>query len=100
MALVIILILIYVAIFVAIVWAYVRIIQRSGYSGWWVLMALVPIGNIVMLMLFAFKEWPIQRELAQWRAWGAAQHHAQAGHGGQSYPSAYGRPGDYPGSLG
>jgi len=44
-------------------WCYVRVIRRSGYSGWWVLMALVPIGNLVMLGFFAFKKWPIQREL-------------------------------------
>ena len=26
---------------------------------------LVPIANIVMLLVFAYKEWPIQRELAR-----------------------------------
>jgi hypothetical protein len=36
-------------------WLYARIIRRAGYSGWWVLMALVPIGNIIMLCFFAFK---------------------------------------------
>jgi membrane protein YqaA with SNARE-associated domain len=25
----------------------VRLIRRAGYSGWWVLMAIVPIGNLI-----------------------------------------------------
>lgn len=49
------------------IWAAVRIIRRSGYSGWWILTALVPILNIVMYLLFAFKKTPAQRELEQWR---------------------------------
>lgn len=57
------LILLYVVLLVFFVWCYVRIIRRAGYSGWWILMALVPIGNLIMLGFFAFKEWPIQREL-------------------------------------
>jgi uncharacterized membrane protein YhaH (DUF805 family) len=52
-------------------WLYVRIIRRAGYSGWWVLMALVPIGNLVMLCLFAFKEWPVHRELNYLRGYAA-----------------------------
>ena len=57
------LVVFYVALLVFLVWCYVRIVRRTGYSGWWVLMALVPIGNLVMLGFFAFKEWPIQQEL-------------------------------------
>ena len=53
-------------------WMYVRIIRKAGYSGWWVLMALVPIGNLVMLGFFAFKEWPIRRELEYLRGYAAA----------------------------
>lgn len=60
----------YVALIVFFGWMYVRIIRKAGYSGWWVLMALVPIGNIIMLGFFAFKEWPIRRELEYLR------HHA------------------------
>lgn len=46
-------------LFVALVWAYVRIIQKAGYSGWNVLWVLVPIVNIIMIFYFAFAEWPI-----------------------------------------
>jgi hypothetical protein len=58
-----ILIALYVALIVFVVWCYVRVIRRTGYSGWWILMSLVPIGNLTMLGFFAFKEWPIRREL-------------------------------------
>ena len=53
------------------IWAAVRIIRRSGYSGWWMLTALVPVLNIVMYLLFAFKKTPAQRELEQWRMQGS-----------------------------
>lgn len=57
------------AIWVIFLIAYVKIISRAGYSGWWVLVMFVPIVNVVMLLIFAFKEWPIQRELAELRGW-------------------------------
>jgi MFS family permease len=85
-------------------WLYVRIIRRAGYSGWWVLMALVPIGNIIMLCLFAFKEWPIHRELDYLRrhasmtglpGYGSPPQQYGYGLGGQ--PPGYGGPGPQPG---
>ncbi|MCB7134961.1 DUF805 domain-containing protein [Cellulosimicrobium marinum] len=42
--------------------AYVRIIQKAGYSGWWILIALVPVVNVVMFLVFAFSRWPVLRE--------------------------------------
>lgn len=62
------LVLIYVAVLVVVILAYVRIVTKAGYSGWWVLIALVPIANVVMFLIFAFSEWPIQRELASLRS--------------------------------
>ena len=53
-----------IAAFVA---AFVVIIRKAGYSGWWMLIAIVPPVNIVMLLVFAFRQWPIQRELARLR---------------------------------
>ncbi len=58
-----------VVIWIVFVIAYIKIITKAGYSGWWVLILLVPIANIVMLLVFAYKEWPIQRELAELRGW-------------------------------
>jgi hypothetical protein len=36
----------------------VKILQKAGYSGWWVLLWFVPVGNIVALWIFAFADWP------------------------------------------
>jgi uncharacterized membrane protein YhaH (DUF805 family) len=43
---------------VVIIWLPVRILNKAGYSGWWVLLALIPVVNIVALWLFAFADWP------------------------------------------
>ena len=62
-------IIIGIAFWLVFVIAYIKIISRAGYSGWWVLIVIVPIANIVMLLIFAYKEWPIQRELRELRGW-------------------------------
>jgi uncharacterized membrane protein YhaH (DUF805 family) len=36
----------------------VRILNRAGYSGWWSLLAMVPIGNIIGLWQFSKAPWP------------------------------------------
>lgn len=36
----------------------VKIVQKAGYSGWWILLAIVPLANLVMLWVFAFSDWP------------------------------------------
>lgn len=43
---------------VVVIFPYVRIIQRTGHSGWWVLAGLIPVLNVVMLWAFAFARWP------------------------------------------
>jgi uncharacterized membrane protein YhaH (DUF805 family) len=50
---------------IAIVWlnvafwtAIVRILNRAGYSGWWSLLTLVPVVNIVALSRFSKATWP------------------------------------------
>jgi hypothetical protein len=37
---------------------FVRIVQRTGYSGWWFLLWFVPVANILALWYFAFGPWP------------------------------------------
>lgn len=59
-----------VGAYVLVLVAYVRIIQKAGYSGWWVLVGLVPVLNVVMFFVFAFARWPVLRELDAWRARG------------------------------
>jgi hypothetical protein len=50
------------AVFVA---GTVQIVRRAGYSGWFALLALAPIVNILAFLLFAFREWPVQSELRE-----------------------------------
>lgn len=69
-----------IAIFVIMLIAYTNVINRAGYSRWWVLIMLVPIANIVMLLVFCFKEWPVQRELRDLRS------RIGGGYGQQAYP--------------
>ena len=83
------LVLVYVAVIGLSIWATVRIIQKAGYSGWWALMGFVPIANIVMVFLFAFKEWPVRQELAYLRGYAAAT--GLPGYAPQA-PYPYGRP--------
>jgi hypothetical protein len=51
-------ILIYVAIIVVPCW---RIVSKAGYPGALSLLALVPLVNIILLWVFAFVRWPIER---------------------------------------
>jgi hypothetical protein len=76
-----------IAVWVVFLIAYVKIISRAGYSGWWVLIIFVPVVNIVMLLVFAFKEWPIQRELRELRGWAnqIQRGNPQQGYGQQGY---------------
>lgn len=57
----------YIAIFVFFIYVYWRIFAKAGYSGARSLWLLVPIANIIIIIMFAFAEWPIQRELNQLR---------------------------------
>jgi uncharacterized membrane protein YhaH (DUF805 family) len=36
----------------------VKILSRAGYSGWWCLLALIPIVNVIGLWVFANARWP------------------------------------------
>lgn len=40
-----------------------RIASKAGYAGALSLLMLVPLVNLVIVILFAFTEWPIEREL-------------------------------------
>ena len=54
-------ILFFVAIYVVPVW---RIVSKAGFPGVLSFLALVPVLNIVMLWVFAFVKWPVEREAA------------------------------------
>jgi uncharacterized membrane protein YhaH (DUF805 family) len=36
-----------------------KILSKAGFSGWWSLLAVIPIVNVICLWLFAFIRWPI-----------------------------------------
>ena len=40
---------------------YWKIWQRTGHSGAWALLMLVPLANLISLWVLAFKEWPAMR---------------------------------------
>lgn len=40
-----------------------RIIGKMGYSPWLVLLFLIPLAGPIMMIYFAFVEWPIQKKL-------------------------------------
>jgi len=41
-----------------------RIVSKAGFSGAFSLLALVPLVNIVMLWVFAFVRWPVEKDAA------------------------------------
>lgn len=49
---------IYLVVLVLMAVAWVKILTKAGYSGWWVLIAVVPLVNIIMFLVFAFSDWP------------------------------------------
>ena len=46
---------------------YWRIFSKAGYNGARSLLMLIPIVNLIIVIMFAFSEWPVQRELKQLR---------------------------------
>jgi uncharacterized membrane protein YhaH (DUF805 family) len=57
-----------VTVFVIILWW--RIFSRAGYSGALSLLILIPgVGALIMLLILAFGEWPVRRELDHLREW-------------------------------
>jgi len=39
-----------------------RIVSKAGYNGALSLLMLIPLVNIVMYAIFAFSEWPVQKQ--------------------------------------
>ena len=78
-------VIVYLAFLAGLIVATAKIISKAGYSMWFVLLAFVPIVNIVMFLVFAFSDWPVDQELRRYR---------QGGYGG---PGPGGFPPPYPG---
>ena len=85
--------LVYFVVLIFVIVCYVKIIARAGYSGWWVLILIVPVANIIFIGVFAFKKWPLQERLE------AAERSLYGQGGGGSAPLGAGggpAPGWYP----
>lgn len=39
-----------------------RILKKAGYSPWLALLHVVPIGSLILNIILAFSEWPLERE--------------------------------------
>jgi Protein of unknown function (DUF2510) len=59
---------VYLAVAVVSIVAAVKVVTKAGYSGWWVLIAFVPLVGFVMTLVFAFSTWPVLREVESLRA--------------------------------
>ena len=49
------------------IYLYWKIAEKAGYNGAWSLLTLVPLGHIVLLILFAVSDWPIEAEVRRLR---------------------------------
>jgi energy-coupling factor transporter transmembrane protein EcfT len=56
-------VLFYLVILVVCLIGTAKVISKAGYSGWFVLVSFVPLLNLVMFLVFAFSQWPIERRL-------------------------------------
>ncbi len=41
---------------------YVPIAKKAGYSAWWGLAMALPFLNIIIIWVFAFSKWPIEKD--------------------------------------
>lgn len=38
-----------------------RILNKAGFSGWYSLLSLIPVINVICLWVFAFVDWPVEK---------------------------------------
>ncbi|WP_339133268.1 MAG: hypothetical protein WGN25_12310 [Candidatus Electrothrix sp. GW3-4] len=43
------------------VWLLSKILDKAGFSGWFSLLGIIPIVNIIALWVFAFISWPAEQ---------------------------------------
>jgi uncharacterized membrane protein YhaH (DUF805 family) len=48
-----------VPILVLYIWMSFRVFRKAGRNGWWSILLLVPVLNIVVVWVFAFVRWPV-----------------------------------------
>ena len=83
----------YVALLAFGVYCYVRVARKAGYPAWYAALVFVPVVNLVVMLMFVFKEWPVEAELRMLRAgggYGGYPQHPGFAAPAAAYPSAYG----------
>ena len=43
------------------VWLFSKILNKAGFSGWFSLLGIIPIVNLIALWVFAFIPWPAEQ---------------------------------------
>jgi len=89
-------VVLYVVLLVFGVYLYCRVARKAGYSPWAGLLLLVPVANVVVMLMFAFSEWPIERELKTLRA---QLQQSDAGHARFGAAPSFGSTADLPGQT-
>jgi uncharacterized membrane protein YhaH (DUF805 family) len=69
---------VYLAILVVGFFAMIQVVTKAGYSGWWVLITLIPVVGGLSVIFFAFSTWPVTKEVQMLRS----QLAGQRGYGG------------------
>lgn len=79
----------WIAVTIFYIYIIYRIVAKAGFSGWWALTTLVPLLNIIMPIVFAFKPWPAVEGAA-------AQRSLPSGSGGSEFQAPPPPPGRTP----
>lgn len=54
-----------IIVFIFFIYVWFRIFVKAGYSGWLGILMVIPIVNLIMILVLAFSEWPIEKRLKQ-----------------------------------
>ena len=55
---------------IVVIVAGIKILPKLGYSPWFALLVLIPLVGWVMILVFAFSDWPVDKELRRYRQGG------------------------------
>lgn len=48
-------------------WASVALVKKTGFAGWYGLLLVIPVINVIGFFLLAFREWPVEQEVRELR---------------------------------
>ncbi len=50
--------------FIVLLVAWYKIFKKAGYPGWYTILMIIPIVNLIIFLVFAFSQWPVLKESA------------------------------------